>query len=123
GGSGVPEDRVLVIVQLGGGNDGLNTVVPFGSREYYTLRPSIAIGGPGTPRDATGQALVLDQAKGIGLHPNLTGLKDLFDSGAATIVQGVGYPNPNRSHFKSMDIWQTARTDGKGTGWVGRYFD
>ncbi|MBL9119263.1 MAG: DUF1501 domain-containing protein [Phycisphaerae bacterium] len=123
GGSGVPEERVLVIIQLGGGNDGLNTVVPFGSREYYAARPSIAIGGPGTPRDQTGQALVLDQAKGIGLHPNLTGIKELFDGGRAAVIQGVGYPNPNRSHFTSMDIWHTARTDGKGTGWVGRYFD
>ena len=123
GGAGAGQDRVLVIVQLGGGNDGLNTVVPYGSREYYAARPSIAIGGPGSPRDQAGQALVLDADKGIGLHPNLTGLKELYDAGHAAILQGVGYPNPNRSHFTSMDIWHTGRTDGKGTGWFGRYFD
>ncbi len=123
GSSGPPNERVLVIVQLGGGNDGLNTVVPFGSAEYYRARPTLAIGGPGTVRDATGQALVLDRDRGLGLHPNLTGLKELYDGGLATVIQGTGYPNPNRSHFTSMDIWQTARTDGKGSGWVGRYFD
>jgi uncharacterized protein (DUF1501 family) len=116
-------DRILVIIQLGGGNDGLNTVVPFGSSEYYAARPSLAIGGPGRPRDQAGQALVLDADRGIGLHPNLTGLKELFDRGDAAVIQGVGYPNPNRSHFTSMDIWQTGQMDGKGTGWVGRYFD
>ncbi len=119
---GVPEDRILVVVQLGGGNDGLNTVVPFGSPDYYKARPNLAVPEPG--RGAQNQtALGLDRVKGIGLHPSLAGFKELIDDGVASIVQGVGYPNPNRSHFTSMDIWQTADTDAKGLGWIGRYFD
>jgi uncharacterized protein (DUF1501 family) len=117
---GVPEDHVLVVVQLGGGNDGLNTVVPFGSDEYYKLRPGLAVPAPGRGDNA---ALPLDGADGIGLHPGLAQFKDLMDDGCATIVQGVGYPNPNRSHFTSMDIWQTANTNARGDGWIGRYFD
>lgn len=116
---GVPDDRVLVVVQLGGGNDGLNTVVPYGSPEYYRARPGLAVAAPGTPNGA----LTLNSDEGLGLHPNLTGLKELIDEGVATIVQGVGYPNPNRSHFASMDIWHTADADGTNTGWIGRYFD
>lgn len=117
--AGVPEDHVLVVVQLGGGNDGLNTVIPFGDPTYYRMRPNLAIG------DTTAQngALMLDQKAGIGLHPSMGAFKDLFDDGAASVIQGVGYPNPNRSHFASMDIWHTAREDGKGNGWIGRYFD
>jgi len=112
---GVPDDHILVVVQLSGGNDGLNTVVPFGMPEYYKARPGIAI-----PESA---ALKLSKADGVGLHPQLTGLKDLYDDGLASIIQGVGYPNPNRSHFKSMDIWHTADTTATGNGWLGRYFD
>ena len=121
---GVPDERVLVIVQLGGGNDGLNTVVPYGDDEYYRVRPTIGIRAPGAPANGNQQsALALDGARGIGLHPNLVGLKELYDAGLLTVVQGVGYPNPNRSHFTSMDIWQTGRLDAKGSGWIGRYFD
>ncbi len=116
---GVPEERVLVIVQLGGGNDGLNTVVPYGNAAYQRARPSLAIREPGK---ADG-ALELDAARGIGLHPSLSGLRELHDRGQLAIVQGVGYPNPNRSHFASMDIWHTADASGRGAGWVGRYFD
>jgi uncharacterized protein (DUF1501 family) len=112
---GVPDDHILVIVQLSGGNDGLNTVVPFGMPEYYRARPGIAI----PEKDA----LKLSGADGIGLHPGLGAMKDLYDDGLCTIVQGVGYPNPNRSHFKSMDIWHTADTSATGDGWLGRYFD
>lgn len=119
---GVPEDRILVVVQLSGGNDGLNTVVPYGSAAYYAARPGISIGEPGNPRN-NAQALQLSQAQGVGLHPNLMGLKELYDEGQLCIVQGVGYPNPNRSHFASMDIWQTGETSGSGTGWLGRYVD
>ncbi len=122
GASGVPDERILVIVQMGGGNDGLNTVIPYGDGAYYVARPSIGFGAPGKPSSA-GQSLQLDAGKGLGLHPNLAGLKTLLDEGRATVIQGVGYPNPNRSHFTSMDIWQTGREDGKGSGWVGRYFD
>jgi uncharacterized protein (DUF1501 family) len=112
---GVPEDHILVIVQMSGGNDGLNTVVPFGMPEYYRARAGIGI--------AEKDVLKLSGADGVGLHPALAGLKDLYDQGNATVIQGVGYPNPNRSHFKSMDIWHTADTNASGDGWLGRYFD
>jgi len=119
---GVPDERILVVVQLSGGNDGLNTVIPYGEAEYHNARPGIGLGEPGKPKNG-GAALELDQAKGIGLHPNLTGLKELHDAGSLCVVAGVGYPNPNRSHFASMDIWQSGRPEGKGTGWLGRYVD
>jgi uncharacterized protein (DUF1501 family) len=119
---GVPEDHVLVVVQLGGGNDGLNTVVPFGDRAYYNARPNIALLEPGKTGNQPA-ALAVDSTRGIGLHPNFAGFKALMDDGVASIVQGVGYPNPNRSHFTSMDIWHTADTNAKGNGWIGRYFD
>jgi uncharacterized protein (DUF1501 family) len=112
---GVPQDRILVVVQLGGGNDGLNTVIPFGDAAYYRARPQIGI--------RADRALLLDRQAGLGLHPSLTGLKGLFDDGLMSVIQGVGYPNPNRSHFKSMDIWHTADTSATGNGWLGRYFD
>ncbi len=120
---GVPEDRVLVVVQLGGGNDGLNTVIPYGNDYYYRARPAIAIPAPGRGRAGQPGALKLDDSNGIGLHPNLGGFKVLYDEGVASIVQGVGYPNPNRSHFTSMDIWHTAEHSAKGYGWIGKYFD
>lgn len=113
--AGVPQERILVVVQLAGGNDGLNTVVPFGQAAYYRARPTIAI--------PERNVLSLDKGAGVGLHPQLAGLKDLYDDGLLSVIQGVGYPNPNRSHFKSMDIWHTADTTGTGTGWLGRYFD
>ncbi len=112
---GVPEGHVLVVLQLSGGNDGLNTVVPFGMREYYKRRPGIGI-----PEK---EALKLSKADGLGLHPQLAPLNELYDDGLLNIVQGVGYPNPNRSHFKSMDIWHTADPTATGDGWLGRYFD
>lgn len=121
--AGVPEDRVLVVIQLGGGNDGLNTVVPYGSNSYYDLRPGLSIGEPGGTNRDGGTALAIPGADGIGLHPNLTGLRSLLDDGVASVIQGVGYPNPNRSHFTSMDIWHTANLSGNGHGWLGRYFD
>lgn len=121
---GVREDRIFVVVQLSGGNDGLNTVVPHGSSDYYKLRPGLAIPAPNAPNASpNARALALQHASGIGLHPSLAGFKDLLDDGAASIVQGVGYPNPNRSHFTSMDIWHTADTGARGDGWIGRYFD
>ncbi len=113
-GAGRPDDRVLVIVQLAGGNDGLNTVVPVTNDHYYKARPTLAI-----PRKS---ALRLTDE--WGLHPSCTGLKQLYDAGGLAIVQGVGYPNPNRSHFRSTDIWNTAEPDKRGTtGWLGRYCD
>lgn len=114
---GVDENRILVVIQLSGGNDGLNTVVPFLDDNYYRARPAI-----GLQRD---QVLPLSGkgVDGVGLHQALAPVKELFDQGRCTVVQGVGYPNPNRSHFKSMDIWQTADTTGTGDGWLGRYVD
>ncbi|MFK7961641.1 MAG: DUF1501 domain-containing protein [Phycisphaerales bacterium] len=121
--AGVPEDHVLVVVQLSGGNDGLNTVVPYGSPDYQRLRGNLALRGPRDGDGGLGRALELDPNLGIGLHPNLDGLKSLFDDGCLSIVQGVGYPNPNRSHFTSMDTWHSADPGARSTGWIGRYFD
>lgn len=102
----------LVVIQLSGGNDGINTVIPYGTPQYAQSRPTLAV-----PQD---QVLALDA--NVGLHPNLKALKALFDQKALAVVQGVGYPNPNRSHFSSMDIWQTASPDNsQRTGWLGRY--
>jgi uncharacterized protein (DUF1501 family) len=112
---GAPEERVLVVVQLAGGNDGLNTVIPYGMDGYYRARPGIGV--------AQRDALALDARAGIGLHPRLAGLKSLYDEGMLSVVQGVGYPNPDRSHFRSMDIWQTADTSATGAGWLGKFFD
>src|SRR5262249_4054787 len=120
---GVRNERILVVVQLGGGNDGLNTVIPYGHAAYYRARPTLAVAAPDRATAQQPGAMVLDQGPGIGLHPNLRGFKELIDQGVASIVQGVGYPNPNRSHFASMDIWQTGDTDARGHGWIGRYFD
>jgi len=114
---GVPDERILVVIQLSGGNDGLNTVIPFGIDQYSKARTSIAV-----QRD---QVLRLSgpNADGVGLHPQMKAMKAMFDEGLAAVVQGVGYPNPNRSHFKSMDIWHTADLTATGDGWLGRYFD
>ncbi len=111
---GVPEDHILVVVQLSGGNDGLNMVVPYSMDAYYRARPGIGI--------AANNVLKLGDY-GVGLHPQMAGIKELYDGGMAAVIQGVGYPNPNRSHFKSMDIWHTADTTATGNGWLGRYFD
>ncbi len=107
--------RVLVLVQMAGGNDGLNTVIPHGDPEYYKARP-----GLGIPKTSV---LKIDDA--LGLHPQMTGFKELYDEGQLAIVQGVGYPNPDRSHFRSMDIWHSARPDAEYTqdGWLGRGLD
>jgi uncharacterized protein (DUF1501 family) len=109
------DDTILVVLQLAGGNDGLNTVVPFADDGYHRVRPKLAL-----PSD---KILKLDSE--IGLNPRLNGLKSLYDSGRLAIVQGVGYPNPNRSHFRSTEIWQTASDANRveSEGWLGRYFD
>ncbi|MDX9911031.1 MAG: DUF1501 domain-containing protein [Phycisphaerales bacterium] len=112
---GVDEDRVLVVIQLSGGNDGLNTVVPFAMDDYYRVRPGIAV--------RKDEVLELGRGQDVGLHPAMAGIKSLYDEGLAAIVQGVGYPNPNRSHFTSMDIWHTADPSASGNGWLGRYID
>jgi uncharacterized protein (DUF1501 family) len=110
-----PDQRILVIVQLAGGNDGINTVVPWADDAYHSARPSLAVA-----RDT-----VLKINDHIGLHPQLAGLKALYDEGAMSIIQGVGYPHPNRSHFRSMDIWNTAQPESEitGDGWLGRALD
>ncbi len=107
--------RVLVLVQMAGGNDGLNTVIPHGDPEYYKARPGIGI--------AKTAVLKIDDA--LGLHPQMKGFKELYDEGRLAIVQGIGYPNPDRSHFRSMDIWHSARPDADYTqdGWLGRGLD
>ena len=113
-GKRVDKDTVLVVCQLSGGNDGLNTVVPYADSEYLKLRPTIGI--------KDDQVLKLNEA--LGLHPNMAGLHELFKEGKVAIIQNVGYPKPNRSHFKSMDIWHSASRDGKTSyGWIGRHFD
>ena len=110
-----PDQRILVIVQLAGGNDGVNTVVPWADDAYHAARPSLAIG-----KDA-----VLRINDHIGLHPQLAGMKSLYDEGSLSILQGIGYPLPNRSHFRSMDIWNTAHPEAEltGDGWLGRALD
>lgn len=112
--SGVPDERILVVVQMAGGNDGLNTVIPVRNDLYYKNRPTLGIE----------RAKALKLTDDIALNPALEGFKKLYDDGMLTVVQGVGYPNPNRSHFKSTDIWATGSPDGRlHTGWLGRYFD
>ena len=93
------DGRVLVVLQLDGGNDGINTVVPFGDDAYARHRRELRL-----PTNK-----VLKIADGIGLHPAMRPAADLLETGRLAIVQGVGYPNPDRSHFESMAIWQTAR--------------
>lgn len=107
--------KILVIVQLSGGNDGLNTVIPYRNDIYYRERPTIAI----RPE----KVLALNDE--IGFHPAMAPLKTLYDDGLVTVINNVGYPNPDRSHFRSMDIWQTASDSAAylRTGWVGRYLD
>jgi uncharacterized protein (DUF1501 family) len=105
------QQNVLVVVELAGGNDGLNTVIPFADERYREARPTLAY--------ARDEVLRVDDH--VGLHPNLRGLESLLENDQLAIVQGVGYPNPNRSHFESMDKWQTADpTDRTGNGWLGR---
>jgi uncharacterized protein (DUF1501 family) len=105
------KDTVLVVVQLTGGNDGLNTVIPFKDPEYKKLRPTIGI----KPDD------VKKLNDSVGLHPAMGDLAGLLEDGALCVVQGVGYPNPSQSHFRSMDIWQAASTTEALTeGWVGK---
>ena len=104
-----------MIVQLSGGNDGLNTIIPYRNDIYYKGRPHISI--------AKDSALRLNDDTGI--NPALKGEKQLFDDGCVSIINGVGYPHPDRSHFRSMDIWQSGSTAGEimTSGWIGRYLD
>ena len=104
-------DRSLVVVQLSGGNDALNTVVPYGDGLYYDWRPDVRI--------EPDQVLHLDDK--FGFNPSMEPVKALWDEGKVAVLNGVGYPSPNRSHFRSMDIWHTAESEGIGdSGWLGR---
>ena len=109
------DGTILVVLQMAGGNDGLNTVVPYSNDYYHRARPRLGLQ----------QSKVLKLNDEVALHPNLAGFKDLYDAGQLSIVQGVGYPNPNRSHFRSTEIWQTASgaDQVERYGWLGRYFD
>ncbi len=105
---------VLVIVSLYGGNDGINTLIPYGDNAYHDARPELAY--------APGDVLHLDQR--LGLNPAMKGLAQLWNQHQAAIVRGVGYPKPDHSHFRSMDIWQTASpAEPVSTGWIGRWLD
>ena len=112
---GETNGKILIVVQLSGGNDGLNTIVPYRNDKYYALRPDIAI-------RETEVIRVTDE---LGFNPSMTDLQYLYDEGWLSIVNNVGYPNPNRSHFRSMDIWQSASDSREylTTGWLGRYLD
>ncbi|WP_327042587.1 DUF1501 domain-containing protein [Micromonospora ureilytica] len=109
-----PQSRTLVLVTLYGGNDGLNTVIPYGDPAYRAARPELAY--------PDGEVRRLDDD--FGLNPALAGLHQRWSGGGLAIVRGVGYPKPDRSHFRSMDIWHTAQPDRPGnTGWLGRWLD
>src|SRR5437868_12169477 len=122
--SGVPEfitrsalaaapgkDNILVVLEMNGGNDGLNTVIPYADDLYHKARPTL--------RQTKDVVLRLDNH--VGLHSGMQGLRPLWEKGQLAVVQGVGYPNPDRSHFEAMDIWQSADPKrATQTGWLGR---
>lgn len=110
-----PNRRILVVIQQNGGNDGLNTVIPYSNSRYQSLRPTIGF------KDTDLGSSMLDSQ--FGLHPSLAELKAMYDQGKVAAILGVGYPTPNLSHFSSTDIWMTATASGQGTGWLGRYAD
>ena len=107
--------KKLVMIQLSGGNDGLNSIVPYRNDLYYRNRPGISI---------SGDSLIKANDE-LGFHENLAPLKNLYDKGYLSVINNVGYPNPNRSHFRSTDIWHTASGSNEylDTGWVGRFID
>ena len=110
-----PGNKVVVVLQLSGGNDGLNTVIPVRNDIYYRNRPRLGI-------ERTKALSITDE---VGLHPALTAFADAYNDGSLGILNSVGYPNPDRSHFRSMDIWQTASQSSEyiTSGWIGRYLD
>jgi uncharacterized protein (DUF1501 family) len=111
---GNADERVLVVINMQGGNDGLNTIVPHGMQQYYRFRPTLGV-APSDVLQINGQ---------IGFNPQMQSLKAMYDAGNVAIVQGVGYPGPDHSHFRSTEIWQTAEPESyAGTGWVGRFLD
>jgi uncharacterized protein (DUF1501 family) len=105
------KDPVLVVLQLSGGNDALNTIIPYGDPLYFDNRPNVRV--------PEGQVLPINDY--IGFNPVMGPIKKLYEEGKVAIIQGVGYPHPNRSHFRSMDIWHTCEPDKVGDeGWLGR---
>lgn len=108
-------EQCLVFIQLNGGNDGLNTFIPYENSLYYDLRPKIAIQKNG----------IISKNNGMGFHPALKDFAKIQQNGDLTILQNVGYPEPNRSHFRSQEIWQTASSSNQylNNGWIGRYLD
>src|SRR5437763_7909938 len=105
------KETILVVIELGGGNDGLNTVIPYADDIYHKVRPTI--------RQSKDAVIKLDGH--VGLNPGMQGFKPLWETGHLAVVQGVGYPNPDRSHFEAMDIWQSADPRrATPTGWLGR---
>ncbi|MCR8633381.1 DUF1501 domain-containing protein [Paenibacillus radicis (ex Xue et al. 2023)] len=108
------ESPVLVVIQMSGGNDGINTLIPYGMGGYFDSRPTLNIT----------QSEVLAINNEVGLHPSLMRLNELYKGGKLAIIQGVGYPKPDHSHFRSMEIWQTAMPDKYiRSGWLGRYIE
>ncbi|HCN38101.1 MAG TPA: twin-arginine translocation pathway signal, partial [Bacteroidetes bacterium] len=107
--------KKLIIIQLSGGNDGLNTIIPYKNDIYYKNRSSISIS----------ENNVLKINDELGFNPVMEKLKSIYDNGHLSVINSVGYPNPNRSHFRSMDIWHTASDSNENlnTGWIGRYLD
>ena len=113
--------RKLVVIQLAGGNDGFNTVVPYTDARYYDLRPILAL-RDNELKTSQGTSTIISNE--FGLHPAMGEIKQLYDEGRVAVVLGAGYPNPNLSHFLSMDIWHTADVNGVGSrGWLGKYAD
>src|ERR1041385_7175838 len=107
-------DNVLVVLELEGGNDGLNTVVPYAQGAYYDARPTLGIK----------ESAVLNLNGSVGLHPSLAALMPLYQAQKLAVVQGAGYPQPSLSHFRSREIWRTADpVQVDATGWLGRYAD
>jgi uncharacterized protein (DUF1501 family) len=108
-------NKVVVVIQFSGGNDGLNTVIPVRNDIYYKERPKLGI--------TKDKALIVTDE--VGLNPALEAFKGLYDDGSLSILNSVGYPNPDRSHFRSMDIWHSASASNEyvNTGWLGRYLD
>ena len=112
----IPGGKILVVIEMSGGNDGLNTAIPYTDLGYAKARPTIGI-----PAND-----VVKISPTVGLHPNLRAFQSLYEKGQLAVVTGVGYPNPNRSHFQSMDVWQTGNPEvdvRERTGWLARYFD
>jgi uncharacterized protein (DUF1501 family) len=110
-----PGNKVVVVIQFSGGNDGLNTLIPYRNDDYYKLRPSLGIK----------KELALAMNDEAGFNPSLSHLRELNENGSLAVLNDVGYPNPDRSHFRSMDIWHSASDSREiiNTGWLGRYLD